>query len=94
MSKSKAYRIATNLIHDTKYFYLSTLDGLILALPHYNISITEDSIADVKDAIIDHFCDGVEPEWEKESHWNYWEAISPDWFEDGLCLKRLSDFES
>ena len=68
---------------------------LIASLPHYGIEITEESIADAKEAVTDYYNGGVEQEWEKESHWRFWEEMSPEWYlPDGRCLKKIKDFES
>ena len=90
----KAYKFAMEEIGDFKYFDLSLLAGFIVVVGyHKNCGINQDTIDACKNALLDRFDGGCEHEWEKESHWKYWEAISPEWFKTEPYTKYNGDID-
>ena len=106
----RAYKIAIDQIQDLKYLHYEELVGLIgVVCGAYNVPITKESLAGLKHAVEEYFGDGCELEWEDYEVWQWWEHMSPEWFElvpsknlygtDTLCAptikcnKKPSDFK-
>jgi len=95
---NKSKRIADELVSGFKYMYTSNVIGLISTLVcNYSLPLSQETINGVKDALIDHFFDGMDSEWEDYGMWQWFENLNPDWFreeKDSLyCNKSPKDFK-
>lgn len=92
----KTYKVALNQLDQSemKYLYLDVVPGLIKTLPHYGLEISQESIDACKQALLDHFNDGCDMEWEREAQWKFWDGLCPEWFAGKGCAKCVADFEA
>ena len=94
----KAYAITKDQISDMKYFYWDGVVGLVgIVCQNYGVPLSQDTLDGIKQAIVDDFFGNVEPEWDSYGLWQWWEKLSPDWFQlttnDIKCNKKPSDFK-
>lgn len=81
LNNSKAYRITINNIKGSKYMYMNMITGVLATLVNnYNLPLNQNTINDMKDAFIDYFYDGVEPENWNDKQWKWWDNLSPNYF--------------
>jgi hypothetical protein len=79
----KAYRIATQSINDTKYLYTRDIPGVYATLvKQYLLPNTQDTVDGMRDAFIDIYFSGVEPEWYSMEAEKWWFGMTPDYFDD------------
>jgi len=103
--QTKAKKITLKELEGIKYMHADMVVGLLGAVVRYEgMSICQEVIDGMKDAIIDYFFDGCDPEWESYGIWQWFENMSPDWFtlkpNDNpryapqiQCSKKPSDFK-
>jgi hypothetical protein len=78
----KAKRLASKLCRDSKYMYRSHVTGVIATLVfNYGMSLSQEMIDGVKEALIDHFFYGLDPEFDDEEMYFWFENLSPQSFE-------------
>ena len=95
--RSKAKRISLDQIQDIRYMWSCHVVGLLGTLVmNYSLPLNQFTIDGMKDALIDHFFDGFDPEWEEYGMWQWFENMNPSWFEiknsDFRCNKLPKDF--
>lgn len=79
--QTKAKKIALKELGDIKYMHADMVVGLLGAVVRYEgMSICQEVIDGMKDALIDYFFDGLDPEWENYGTYQWFENMSPDWF--------------
>lgn len=89
-NKTRAYTLTYYSLHDTvgnKHLYFAMVPGILAMLVKKGLPLNQDTIDNMKDALMDYFYDGVEPENWNEIQWNWWEKMSPNYFE----IKPISD---
>jgi len=93
----RSKKISSGLISDMKYMYVDTVIGLLGTLVlNYRLSLSQDTIDGMKDALIDEFFYGLDPDWKDYGTYRWFEEVNPDWFEirnaDFYCNKFPKDF--
>jgi hypothetical protein len=105
----RAYAITKDQISDMRYFYWEWVVGLVgVVCGAYSVPLTQEALEGIKKAVLDEFCGEVEIEWDSYGMWQWWENMSPDWFQlipskpgwqgqaiapDIKCSKRPTDFK-
>lgn len=94
-----AKRISLNLLDDIKYMYASSIVGILSMLVcNYGLPLEQDVVEGLKDAIVDYFYDGMDPDFDNYAMMKWFDGLNADWFEltDGgkslKCNKNISDF--
>jgi len=78
---ARVNRIVTRTMGDVRYFYLSYVLSVFETLMHYDfVVVNDETIEEMKAAIMYHFCGEVEHEWETEEAFNWWENLKADSF--------------
>jgi hypothetical protein len=101
MSKdyNTANKITESLISEIKYLYAENVVGILATLVcHYSLPLNQETINGMKDAVADHFFDGLDPDWDDYGMWQWWEGMCPEWFEQLpaltlRCHKMPKDFK-
>lgn len=83
--ENKIYEIITKSLEETigdKHSYFEFLVPACIAIVYKKgFPINEDTIYNLKEAILDYFYSGIEPEnWTLQQH-EWWDKMSPDYFE-------------
>jgi len=79
----KAKKVSLEYLENAKRLYPNQITGLLGVLVcHYTCALSQDTIDGMKDALIEHFFDGIDPEWENEALYNWFEGLNPSWFEE------------
>jgi len=94
----RAKKISSDLISDIKYMYADHVIGILGTLvSNYGLPLDQDTIDGMKDALIDYFFDGFDPDWNSYGMWQWFENLNPSWFEikNGTidCNKSVKDFK-
>ena len=94
----ESYKVTNSLLNNIKYMYdTQVIQILQLLVYSYSLPLTQDVIDGMKDALIDYFFDGFDPDWDSFGMWQWWEGLCPEWFEKTSYatlrpLKLPSDF--
>lgn len=79
MMDHRVFDIVENLIVDCKWIYKSTVKKIYLTLVNsYKLPDNQNTVNNMRDAIIDHFWGGVEPEYDDLDDFEFWEKMTPE----------------